>query len=417
MMRRFVFVFSIFPAFLCANANANTKARVASILFEGNQTTREWVLEKELLVHVGDEYNEQNFTDSVQNIRNLRIFKSVEGSVERNSDNTVNLKIQIAEKQTLLPFFRLKKGGGSTLVVLGIGDLNTLGRGFEFLPMYENLNGKYHGGRLDVRFPRVFEFSTALDASIATETRSRTLFSENGSVEKTFLTNQNSGRLAFEHHITPRTHILTSLLVQKVKAGSVNVLSTFAHTSLGVSLGSINYNDYLLSGSQASFRIEHISSQSEPSIVNAHLDWKGFWNVHKTEGRFSVATRFVAQAAITPTTIFHQCRIGGFGEVRGFLDERYRGNTCWFANLEARNRLVSSSWYVLQSAIFTDAGAFGEKASQTNFQWQKSPASAGAGVRIIFPHLARLILRADVAKPVSPHKSPMGISLGSTQFF
>jgi outer membrane protein assembly factor BamA len=393
---------------------AQAESRVAAIEFSGNHITHESVLAREITLRPGDVFFPMAFEESLQNIRNLRIFREVTGTTETNAQGDVVLKITILEKQTLLPFFRLKRGGGSTLLTLGVGDLNTLGHGFEFLPMYENLNQKYHGGRVDVRVPRVNGWRTTVDASLAREARSHTLFTETGAVAQTYLDTRQSAKIAFEHNLTPHLLALVSGLVQDVRARDANAVGIYTHTGIGLGLGRLNYRDYRLEGTFATVRLENIFHQEKQRTQSIQSEIKSFL---KVSNRTDLAFRSFAHIASSNTSTIHQCSLGGFGEVRGFSDERFRGTHCWFLNAEVRHVAFAHPWYVIQPTAFADIGATGLSLSQSAFRWQKSPASLGGGFRVVFPYLARLILRADAGFPISPQKAPAGFSFGSVQFF
>jgi hemolysin activation/secretion protein len=280
--------------------------------------------------------------------------------------------------------------------------------------MYENLNQKYHGGRIDVRLPRLNGWHTSLDGSVAREARSHTLYTEAGRVTQTYLDTRQSAKMAFEHNFTPHMTGMVLGTVQDVNAHDVNAVGVYTHTGVGVGFGRLNYRDYRLEGTLATLRAENIFHPQKKSTQNLQAEVKSFL---KITNRTDLAFRGYAQFATPSTATIHQCSLGGFGEVRGFPDERFRGTHCWFLNAEIRHVVFAHPWYVIQPTAFADTGAAGLSLSQSGFLWQKSPTSLGGGVRIVFPHLARLILRADAGFPVSPQKSAPGLSFGSVQFF
>ncbi len=417
---------SFYSCFLCSTlisntCNASEKIHtISSIHFSGNAITRVSVLRSEMLLTEGQPFDAEKFEQSLQNLRNLRIFRSVSGEVSSTPNDTVHINVTIQEKQTLLPFFRAKQGGGSTLLVLGIGDLNTLGKGFELLPMYENLNGKYHGGRLDTHIPHISNSQLTLDGSVANEARSHCLYSATGGSAGTFVERTSALKIAAEYPLNNSFDILgaNSLLQTKMENIEKTTLNTNARiqlsSSIGIGYGHINYNDYRLEGSRITLRFENIKPENSNSSQNMQLETKSFWQPFSgVDIALKTSFFFITNNA----SLLNNCSIGGFGEVRGFLDERYRGTTCWFANAEFRKIAYSHPWYVLQPTVFADAGRATTNASQKAFQWQKDPASVGGGVRVIFPYLARLILRMDLGVPMSPSETAPSISLGSTQFF
>jgi outer membrane protein assembly factor BamA len=400
--------FAVLPAIGAQDGSSSTI--VSSITFSGNQITQEYVLAREVTLHKGEPFSTEKLEESVRNLRNLRIFRDVLAQVEHTSQGE-RVTFQILEKQTLLPFFRLKRGGGSTLWVVGIGDLNTLGHGFELLPMYENLNGHHHGARIDVRVPKIDGMPLTLDGTLASESRTHVLYENNGSVQQKYDERKNVSRITVEH---PLAKWATAALTGTYEDS--NTYQKSWHTISRLDLGTINYKDWKLTGSRLSLQYENITPLGKTSN-DAHvasLEMKTFISASEN---VDVALRGVASQWWDAKNSAQQCTIGGFSEVRGFLDERYRGSHCWFANAETRVAAWKNNWLVLQPTLFLDTGRASTSWNQKTFSVDLNPTSLGAGTRFVFPYLARLILRADLAFPVNPKGEPPALSFGSVQFF
>lgn len=111
---------------------------ITDILFEGNNTTRDKVLRKELLIKEGDEADPQTIEASRQSIMNLGLFKNV-GTRLEEADGGRRLIFTVEERFYLLPIplIGVKPKNGNAAE--GIGSYNY---GMEL--RYDNVAGLNH---------------------------------------------------------------------------------------------------------------------------------------------------------------------------------------------------------------------------------------------------------------------------------
>jgi len=88
--------------------------------------------------------------------------------------------------------------------------------------------------------------------------------------------------------------------------------------------------------------------------------------------------------------------LGGDGRLRGYPTAYFSGKDVVVANLEYRTPSFNIKTVLLGAAAFFDVGdAF------NGFENLRPKQSAGAGVRILFPQLDRVVFRVDFAVPLN----------------
>ena len=106
--------------------------------------------------------------------------------------------------------------------------------------------------------------------------------------------------------------------------------------------------------------------------------------------------------------------LGGLNTIRGFHDGEFSGQFAWYSNTELRIPSYVGDFFAIQNVIFSDSG-FASNSFVSIFQ-SKIAVSIGTGMRILFPEINKVALRADFAYTVNPAHT-YGLSLGLLQFF
>ena len=118
---------------LTFNIKQGEKFYVEKINILGNNITREEVIRNNLLVDEGDAFNELLQTRTLNNLKSLNFFKSVESEIlDSPNDNKKIINITVEEKPTgeIMAGAGVGTGGGN--VAFGVSENNFLGRGLEF---------------------------------------------------------------------------------------------------------------------------------------------------------------------------------------------------------------------------------------------------------------------------------------------
>ncbi len=107
-----------------------TKVYVQKINILGNNITRESVLRNQMEVDEGDPYNEILLTKSINNLKSLNFFKSVNYNVRDSQDSEEKIiDIEIEEKATGEIMAGAGFGTGGSSITAGVKENNYLGKG------------------------------------------------------------------------------------------------------------------------------------------------------------------------------------------------------------------------------------------------------------------------------------------------
>ena len=118
---------------LTFNIKESERFYVEKINIFGNNITREEVIRNNLLVDEGDAFNELLQTRTLNNLKSLNFFRSVDSEIlDSPNDNKKIINITVEEKPTgeIMAGAGVGTGGGN--VAFGISENNFLGRGLEF---------------------------------------------------------------------------------------------------------------------------------------------------------------------------------------------------------------------------------------------------------------------------------------------
>ena len=85
---------------LTFSVSEGKKYTINRINIYGNNITQENVIRNQLIIDEGDEFNSILASKSINNIKSLNIFKSVDSKIVDNEDNSKNIDITIEEKAT-----------------------------------------------------------------------------------------------------------------------------------------------------------------------------------------------------------------------------------------------------------------------------------------------------------------------------
>ena len=105
------------------------KFQIKRINIFGNNITQENVIRNQLLIDEGDEFNSILTSKSINNIKALRIFETVDSEIIDNNDNSKNIDITIKEKATGEIMAGAGVGTDGSTISFAIKENNYLGRG------------------------------------------------------------------------------------------------------------------------------------------------------------------------------------------------------------------------------------------------------------------------------------------------
>ncbi len=409
-------------------AHLSKQPTVADIEFRGLDRTKPFVIHRELLFKVNDALSTKNLLASIQNLKNLEIFSSVIPLLELQDNNRVKVIIQFSEKWTTIPYLSFSSGGGTRYIYSGIYDINMFGRFIELGAQYNNWN-KEHGVLGWYIDRRLFNRRITLQLVAGKTLRPRYLLTRDAEKEGDYILSRNEVRFNLIKEFKPwisagvgfeleSDQIINAnyetILDQPIKNQLNNTrTSDNKYTSLFLSFGKLDYDNYLIAGKRSSLTVKYGGkyTKSDTSLKMFRWENKAYWRLPY----FGNAALKLTLAQTDVEAIQHLFYVGGFKHVRGYLDGQLRSKAYWQLNSEYRIPSYRSNWLVLQHIFFLDAVQVADKISQLKDE-SSIYYSAGIGIRIISPKIYSFNGRLDVAL-LTKGASKNFISFGTQQFF
>jgi len=404
------------------------KPIVSEIELQGLSRTKSKVVFRELLFAENEILTTKDLLNSVQRLKNLRIFSHVIPLLQLENNNRVKVIIQLSEKWTSIPYANFSSGGGTEYFYAGMYDINTLGRFFETGIQYDNWNRK-SGGVAWFHDPRFLDKRLTLQVQLWATRKPRFLYTTSGDSQGNYVLKRNRISLLFKKEINEwfqpgigfdydSDQIIDTTQESAIDPNTEKLLTNTdkqrgIFNTLFLQLGKLNYDNYLIDGKLSTLIVKHGGDYSGSDINLKMFKWKNemYWLLpHK--GNAAVNLTF---GAAETDNLQHYFYIGGFDNIRGYLDGQLRNRAYWQLNTEYRIPSYKSSWLVLQHVFFIDlvqtAHQFSELLGDTQTYY-----SAGTGIRIISPKIYRFNGRFDIAL-ITSGDAQSYISFGTQQFF
>lgn len=421
--------------------------RVEAIIMQGLERTHRKVVEREILFQEGGFASERQLKESVTRLLNLGIFREVtyELITQRVDGDDVGqkgryprrvVKFRFDERWTTLPAFRFAQGGGVTQFVVGLYDVNLLGRYLELGAQYDRLGYTdtfYDGDAANsyvvwFRDPRFLDKFIWVGADLWSTKRIRTLYDGRGEAEGGFLLERLMLILRLEHEIDwwLRAGINLELMddtfsydfipderrqLQQQRFGALPKSGSAGVVRMSAKFGRVNQDDFNYDGM--------LFTQS---LAHSDTLWGADFRFTQLESELRVYKKLPLRSNVAlrlglgfgnARQIQHLYYLGGLDRVRGFVDSRFRGSNYWSANAEYRVAPFVSRWLVLQPTAFIDAATTSDSARELT---HLDAATAGLGLRIISPKIYRFVMRFDYAFALKD-SADAAFSFGAQQFF
>jgi len=404
---------------------------IGQFQISGLKRTKEQAARWQMKSLEGSIFNSQTLAQDIQNLYNTGVLYDIEPFVSVSEENSQELRLVISlkDKWTLFPVGGGQGGGGSIIYGGGLYDSNLAGYFINAMVLGYNFNG-------------VFSYDINLNQEYIAGTQTMGSFDWSSNVNPTIIHKKDGS--AVGDYIWQRQQ--EQVMIGTHWAGPIRALvyASLYNDSILVRNGNINVSAY----SGAQYRLQPKLIFGRANILN-FLEEGGEFSVRPTFANFfgpvnnyeslelsyknvSVLSHDsnlafnVSGSLSSAVTSIYQFQVGGYTNVRGYIDNRQLGLYSTFANLEYRPKLFSTDIglfdlgeAILQGCVFTDAGsAWGDSGLtgeaqnlQASFIW-----SAGVGIRLNFLHFAGAIMRLDVARTISPDEGS-GFSFGVGQFF
>ena len=406
--------------------------KVVAIEHVGLDRTKPFVVRRELLFAAGETLRESVLRETVQRLRNLRIFRMVSAELKAR-DGGVVVVLAYDEKWTLLPVFTLGRGGARTYLAAGASDINTLGRLMELGAHYTYFAGT-HSYSARFEQPRLFDERLHLSVYGELGNRNRYLYDRDGELEQVYSRHRRWGSVRLTDLRRPKRvwsavidvisdDFDTALLDGEEREANVASGAVpppdHRHVLVGASYrhGRVDLDDYIESGGYLYGAVS--ASLPRLGTTDGYVAGKLIAKLAlPLPLRQNVVLRAVVGAKSARRDEF-MYYVGGLRYVRGFFEGRFAGRMMWAANAEYRVPSVHHRWVVLQHVLFCDMGDAGDTIGHFG---RRPGISVGTGGRLLLPLVAGFVARMDIAWFIEPERrfSPARdwrLSFGSQQYF
>jgi hypothetical protein len=381
-------------------------AQVDALEVTGLWRTKGYVVQRELPWRPGDVVDAEQWTLGIQRLWNMGIFSRVQARLEQQGERRVAV-IELEERWTVNLLFRPTFGGGATQILVGLYDINTLGRYFESGALYQWFN-RNSGGQGWLRNTRLFD--RRLEGSLYVESLVRPRV-DYGVVRS---------RVQVEVINWHWDHFLYGARIEAmddwfIPLGGHEFRPPAPSKTLGLGgmlrWGLVNTVRIRQTGWSLELRpsVNLTNAAHYPATFGRFF---GEWLYFKMLGnRWNLAWR-AQVGAMTRAQPQHHFFLGGFDLLRGYRDNFAETRAYALSNVEVRFTAVDMMFLAIQPTVFADVAI-----AQNEVTGRTQPiASAGGGVRVLVPRLVRSGFRLDLAVPLTPLQKP-GVSFGVFQFF
>ncbi len=414
---------------------------ISSINFEGNNRTSDDVIEDNMELKEGLSFSQQKLKNSLQNLKNLQVFSSIDIQIvlSPEGNKNINLTVNLDEKWTLLPYFLLGSGGGTSYLVLGLYETNFIGRLYTFNFTYGCKNDNC-STYLYFSNPSILGSAFNLVNYIKREHNVYRIYDHYRNIVGAFANKRNTLNTFTDIKITP------SLLLG---FGFLYLDNNITSDGISASGNNLNtQNNYIFPASTSSMALEGRLTLGKIDYDGMKADGVNFISILDTTGQ-SYAASTDNYTALNSTLLYYnsninlglftiplpklsylairenisitssdvasqQYFIGGLDKVRGFYDGEFSGKYSWFSNVELRIPSYVSENIAIQHSIFTDAGYAAD--SIPSIFTHYSGVSIGTGIRILPLKINRVAIRFDYAYTLNPFHT-FGFNFGLLQFF
>ena len=401
---------------------------IANVTILGLRRTHKLVVLNEIQLAEGRRSTSIALQDSLRRLKNLRIFSRVEATLYLDEAGHIIVNLLVDESWTTIPILKLTKGGGTTYLVAGLYDVNTNGRLLETGAQLESWD-KELGGVIWFRNPRLWGRDLRLGADLWSVKRPRHLYHPDGVSQGTYILESRKLNFFFDRDFSETLTIGSGLELRLERFLGIEMAevdpaireqvsqSQVMRTSLAklrLKLGNMNYERQLSEGAVSELHVGYVSTDlnSDQTFYNADWDTRAFWRLGHS-ANVGVKLRLASTNSNSLQNLYY---VGGFENIRGYLDGQLRGRRFWQTNLEYRDTFYQTAWFYLQGNLFADALQLINPHSDIESQSDDIFTSVGAGLRLGSNKVYRFIMRLDLAIGTS-HPATSRVSFGVQQFF
>jgi len=382
---------------------------VGMIVFQGNHRTKTKVLAREMLLEVGDLFDEVLFEASLQRIRNLGLYYKVAGEVEPIAGTRdMRLTVRVHEKWAILPLPEIDVSDeGNVKVGISYTDYNFRGEDQRLKIKVKHAFGTDAGSErgdsaaVDLALPEFRDMPYDLDVGVgwATDgeasTRSDLTTTDQGAATSVDL---DLGVHRFWREGTNRRRMgvgLTANYVDQTSTTGVSQSEWINSIRFDHSLDSVDDFTYTFEGHRWGYSVQLFTATLGSTVNALKLDmgYQWFWKFDE----HNLTARASTGYTVGPDATDVGFDVGGGSSLRGIDKDSLQGVAMWLGNLEYRS---PRAWDWLGGAAFVDAGTAGEPYDLVDPG--RVAAGGGVGLRIYIARLVGVVLRLDLAYGYHP---------------
>ncbi|UJH69078.1 POTRA domain-containing protein [Allomuricauda sp. SCSIO 65647] len=406
------------------------EGQVKELEFQGLKRTKETFLRRLLKVQPGQAYDSVKVKKDIERLNRLPGIANAKDSIYA-ADDGVGVLYILDENFTIIPGLRIATANDDSFAYrLSAFEFNFLGNN-------QLIGGYYERNVFDSygvfwEHPFLFSDKVGIGFNYQDITRQEPIFFDAGDKDYRFNSRQFEGKVIFSFDFNNEAE-LGALFVKEqytfegddpvpgaplaLNADKIFYRAVYRYINFDI--------DYqYVDGFQSEFTGQYIHQLSGDAageeFLGDFLSLRNDFIYYKKMGnRGNWANRLRLAAAVgnedsdfAPFTLDNQLNIRGVGNL---VD---RGTAAIVLNTEYRHTLYERGWFVVQSNVFVDAGAWrdpGEPFSQL-FDGSSTRLSPGVGFRLIHKRIFNAVFRLDYGFGIG-NEATNGIVFGIGQYF
>ena len=425
--RNIYFSITFFCAYLLLSFQAISQKNIVDVEFQGLKLTKEMFLEKIISIKVGDNYDSLLIIQSISDIEDLELFKSIAYTV-KDTLGGKKVVFMISETNNINPLL----GGGQFInkawVKVGVEDVNFDGDGSILGGYYQFFDD--HSFGIYYSKPYIRNSNYGIGFSIEKLASVEPVYFQKGPVDYI----HESYTYVFQLFNQPRPNKKFNIDFEYHSDRFLYERNADTTDIMTPNLNNVSYERIFINPSYTVVKMKHFRNRDLQAgfsnnieiisgIILSPLDYiidieNEFCYFIKLGNMTNIAMRAEVELATNHTLPQEAFFIDDRTKIRHSGNRSQRGTAGATFNFELRNVLLSTPSFGIQTALFADLGAwrpaggnFADMFENTNFQ----ESFVGAGIRIRTPGVRPVILRFDYGYDFIHTNA--GLSFGLGQYF
>lgn len=411
--------FLIFVSFLNAQEHI-----VSEINVEGNKRTKTSFIKKVVSVKQGSVLDSTQIATDIRRLKILPGIAHAEFGINTKPDGTFSVVYKIVENFTLIPSLNIYTTNDQEVAYrAGLYEFNALGRNIIFGGFYQK--DIFESYAINFRAPYLFSNQFGLAVNLQNLTTLEPVFFDISTASYKY--NNKSIEVLGLHEINFNNRIEVGVNIfnedYQHQDGATNPdvpLAVDFNKMLLKFIYEYNKLDYFyqyVSGFKSQAIFQYVTSNNALS-QDFFIGRNDFLYYDRIGKKGNWANRIQLGFATNDKTPFAPFSVDNNLNVRGVGNIIDRGTATLVFNTEYRHTWIEKNWFVLQSNVFIDTGAWripGEEISEF-FKFKETKLYSGIGFRMIHKKIFNAILRVDYGFGLTPNSS-QGLVFGIGQYF